>query len=133
MKAKKGTIFHRIKNMTTTKNSEEPIINEAELVDFLKQCVVANDKPKLKSKLGETMTLRRKLLRENNEEFGDFMAFYFADPELVRVHFNTLICTSVFLPVFHLFFFLTYRYCLTLGCFSPPSIRKHCIRCGTNC
>lgn len=84
-KMKKGTIFHRIRNMPPKKNSEEPIANEAELIDFLKQCVVAKDKLKLKSMLKETITLRIKLLRENKEEFADFMAFYFADPELVRV------------------------------------------------
>lgn len=83
--------------MTTTKNSEQPIVNEAELVTFLKQCVVAKDKLKLKSKLGETITLRRKLLRQNNDEFADFMAFYFADTEFVSVHFKILICTIVFL------------------------------------
>lgn len=52
---------------------------------FLKYCVVKNDKKKLKDKLSETIDLRRKLLKENNEEFHEFMAFYFVDPELVRL------------------------------------------------
>lgn len=95
-KAKKGTIFHRIKNMPPKKNPENRITNEAELVDFLKQCVVAKDKQKLKSKLEETITLRKKLLRQNNEDFADFMAFYFADPELVCVCFYSFISSHHF-------------------------------------
>lgn len=71
--------------MPTAKTTETPIENEAELVDFLKQCVVAKDKQMLKSKLRETITLRQKLLHQNNAEYADFMAFYFADHDLVRV------------------------------------------------
>lgn len=73
--------------MPKAKNYERPIENEAELIDFLKQCVVANDKQMLKSKLGETITLRQKLLRQNTDDYADFMAFYFTDPELVRIFF----------------------------------------------
>lgn len=69
--------------MPTAKNVTKPVLNEKELVDFLKHCVVAKDKQELKSKLAETVELRRKLLRQNKEEFADFMAFYFEDPEMV--------------------------------------------------
>lgn len=69
--------------MPNAKSATQPISNEAELVDFLKQCVVSKDKQKLKSKLSETIELRRKLLNENNQDFADFMSFYFAESEMV--------------------------------------------------
>lgn len=71
--------------MPAAKTTEYPIENETELAHFLKQCVIANDKQMLKSKLRETITLRQKLLHQNNTEYADFMALYFADHDLVRV------------------------------------------------
>lgn len=73
--------------MPAAKGSEKPIQIEGELMNFLKQCVVANDKQALKAKLRETITLRQKLLKQNNSEYADFMAFYFTDPELVCLSF----------------------------------------------
>lgn len=74
--------------MNTTKNSTKPMNaeDEADLVEFLKHCVVSKDKVKLKSKLNESIELRRKLMRQNKEGFADFMTFYFESPELVGIY-----------------------------------------------
>lgn len=54
-----------------------------QLLEYLKYCVVEKNKPKLKEKLAETVDLRRKMLKQNKEDFKEFMSFYFVDPELV--------------------------------------------------
>lgn len=126
-KSKKGTIFHRIKNMSAA-NKTKPvnIPNEQELIDFLKQCVVSKDKQKLKSKLGETVDLRRKLMSQSNNEFADFMAFYFEDPELVGFLIQFSICAKKFI-FFDCRFSMTFVYSVRI------LIRMLCARDGRNC
>lgn len=90
IKAKSGFLYHKIKNnkMRTAKQATD--FNEEELIEFLKQCVVSNDHKKLKGKLCETVPLRRRLLKENGDDFRAFLKFYFVDPTLVQF--------AIFLP-----------------------------------
>lgn len=87
--AKKGSIYHRIKNKFGSKKGKGPneIVNEDELLEFLKYCVVHKNKKMLKEKLEATIELRRKLLKESSADFQEFMTFYFVDPEMVRTIF----------------------------------------------
>lgn len=120
-------IYNRIRNTSKAKKSANLVQpNETELIQFLKQCVVTKNKQELKSKLADSIDLRRKLLRENKEEFAEFMAFYFADPELVRQF-------HLFSYSFRIMKFCFCRFNLTLGCFIHQLIRMHCVKNGKNC
>lgn len=59
--------------------------NEEELKKFFKYCVVKNDKEKLKQKLRESVSLRRKLIKKDDIELKDFWLFYLMDTELVKL------------------------------------------------
>lgn len=81
-KARSGILYHKIKNTKPKKVQSE--LSEDDLKDFLKHCVVSNDRTKLKEKFQETVALRRLLLQTNGDDFRDFFKFYFVDPSLVR-------------------------------------------------
>lgn len=87
-KAKSGILYHKIKN--TKPKKAQSNLSEDDLKDFLKHCVVSNDRVKLKEKLQETAALRRLLLQKDGDDFRDFFKFYFVDPSLVR--FQKQIC-----------------------------------------
>lgn len=82
-KAKSGALYHKIKNAKAKKGVPHAEMTEDDLKKFLKYCCVTKDKPKLKEKLLETISLRRKLFKENSGEFSDFFNFYMVDITMV--------------------------------------------------
>lgn len=65
----------------------EPDIDENNLLEFLKTCVVKNDLPDLKKKLTESVSIRRKYLQKSMTEIQEMFPFYFADPRLVCIYY----------------------------------------------
>lgn len=83
----KGILFHKIKNSKSTKSSKNVVQNaetEETLKTFFKYCVVQKNRSKLKEKLRGTIELRRRILKENKDEFMEYLQFYFIDVDLVR-------------------------------------------------
>lgn len=88
---KRGTIFHKLRNNKTVTKPKDSKANKntiKELKATLKYCVVKKDKKKLKEILLETISIRRQLLKEEDNDFKEFWNFYFVDTELVS--FNVL-------------------------------------------
>lgn len=82
----------RLESADTTENIpfETDDENSAELMQFFKNCVVANDKEELKRKLAESIEFRRQILREPQKPIHEMFGFYFVDPELVFFSFFSL-------------------------------------------
>lgn len=89
MEAKKGIIFHKLRNSRAAAKKavdlpeNEDTLSEKDLKTLLKYCVVKNDKQKLKKALCKTVSMRRKLLAEDDPELMEFWRFYFVDIEMV--------------------------------------------------
>lgn len=63
-----------------------PEIDETNLLEFLKTCVVKNDLPDIKKKLTESVSIRHKFLQKPMAEIQEMFPFYFADPRLVSIY-----------------------------------------------
>lgn len=61
-------------------------IDENNLLQFLKTCVVKNDSPEIKKKLTESVSIRRKFLRKPMAKIMEMFPFYFADPRMVSIY-----------------------------------------------
>lgn len=90
---KKGIIFHKLRNkksVTKPKELKNDKTAENELKSMLKYCVVNNDRKKLEEILSETISIRRKLLKIEGDDFKEFWKFYFVETDLVSN--NVLLC-----------------------------------------
>lgn len=99
LKAKSGIIYHKIKNKKL-KSKQPTEFSEDDLKKFLNQCVVSNDRKKLKEKLAESVVLRRRLLKENGDDWNAFFNFYFVDPTLVKYSHSYFKCFFPFVWYF---------------------------------
>lgn len=63
---------------------EEYEISEEELKSTLKYCVIKNDKKM--DILRVSVSIRRRLLLQNDEDLNEFWKFYFVDNDLVGFH-----------------------------------------------
>lgn len=104
---KKGVIFHKIRNnkQKLKELNDEEKKTEDELKTILKYCVVKNDKAKLKEILSETITIRRKLLQKDDEDFKEFWKFYFIDTDLVKFNRANELQGIIFLFFMYIFIF----------------------------
>lgn len=72
--------------------------NFDELMQFFKNCVVAQQKDELKMKLTECVEYCRRILANTPEPIYKMFGFYFVDPELVNMFLFLLVlfCSKLF-------------------------------------
>lgn len=107
-------------------SSQTPESTEADLLSYLKTCVVKNQSNELKQKLTESVSVRWKYLKRGMVEIKLMFPFYFADPRLVSIfHFST--CFTILSNFTHS------RFYSILISFTSTHIRLRClVMFGTN-
>lgn len=71
-------------------DEEQPVLpiesDKQDVLDYFKSCYAKKEIDAIKSKLSETVELRREFLHKNADEIKAMFPFYFADPSLVSMN-----------------------------------------------
>lgn len=93
-----GYLYEKLRNKSRKQGKEDKNIQDVndnpvnenissdELMQYFKNCVVAQDRENLMKRLESSVEYRRMILKNPHEHIYKLFPFYFVDPELVIIY-----------------------------------------------